>query len=113
VERAEATSVLWWIIFGSIALWLAHVGSEVSLVRYSTTHHGIKWLMNGLTVGLLALSGSATFVAWRIAAAHRADESHVSPEGRTVFLGWLGVFVAAVNSVLILVEGIYLVALHG
>ncbi len=104
---------LWLITFGTIGLWLIHVGTEISLAGYSGTHHRVEWVMNALTFLLAALAALTTFAAWRVVGRHPQDEGHVSPDGRTAFLGWLGVFIGIVDVVLIVLEGVYLVVLRG
>jgi hypothetical protein len=105
--------MLWLITFGTIGLWIVHVGAEISLAGYSRTHHWVAWVMNGLTFALAALAAFTTFAAWRIVRRHPQDEGHVSPDGRTAFLGWMGVFIGTADVVLIVLEGIYLVAIRG
>jgi membrane protein implicated in regulation of membrane protease activity len=103
----------WFITFGSIGLWLVHIGAEAALVGYSDHHRWVLWVMNGLTIVLAALALLTTLLSWHTVRRHDHDESHMSPQGRTVFVGWLGVFIGAVNVLLIVVEGIYIVVLNG
>lgn len=105
--------MLWLITFGTIGLWLVHVGTEISLAGYGRTHHRVEWVMIGLTFALAALAAFTTFAAWRIVGRHPQDEGHVSPDGRIAFLGWMGVFIGTADVVLIVLEGIYLVAIRG
>lgn len=112
-EITDGGPKLWLITFGSIGLWLIHVGSEISLAGYSSTHHGVEWVMDALTIALAALAVLTTLAAWRLVERQRQPENHVSPDGRTAFVGWMGVFIGACDVVLIVVEGIFLVALRG
>ncbi len=105
--------LLWVVTFGTIVLWLIHVAVEISLAGYSRAHPSVHWVMDGLTVVLALAAGLVTFASWRIVRRHQQDESHVSPHGRTAFLGWMGVFIGACDVALIVLEGVYLVTIHG
>lgn len=105
--------MLWIVTFGTIVLWVVHVGVEISLAGYSHAHPWVHWVMNSLTVVLALVAVLATFASWRIVGRHKQDESHVSPDGRTAFLGWIGVFIGTCDVTLIVLEGLYLVTIHG
>ena len=105
--------MLWVVTFGTIALWMVHVVAETSLVGYGRSHPWIHWVMHGLTAVLTVLAALATLASRRIVRRHREDESMMSPTGRTAFLGWMGVFIGSCDVTLILIEGLYLVFLHG
>ncbi|MEP7045887.1 MAG: hypothetical protein ABI949_04360 [Ilumatobacteraceae bacterium] len=89
------------------------MGAEISLAGYSRTHHSVEWVMDGLTIALAALAALTTLAAWRVVARQRQPEDDMSPHGRIAFVGWMGVFIGVCDVVLIVVEGIYLVAIHG
>ncbi len=105
---------LWTITFGSIAVWIVHLTAEACLAAVRERHGSVVWLMHGLTVVLTRWSPPECF-CWRLA--HRSpldtfdDEGLGSPAGRTVFLGWLGFAIGALNLLLIVVEGSFIAAL--
>ncbi len=113
VMRRDTGAMIWIVTYGTIVLWLIHVGVEISLAGHGRGRPWVPWVMNGLTVALALFSVLATWAAWRIVGRHQQDESHLSPDGRTAFLGWMGVFIGSCDVALIVVEGVYLVALHG
>ncbi|HEY4332982.1 MAG TPA: hypothetical protein VGM78_10455 [Ilumatobacteraceae bacterium] len=109
----------WWIALGGIILWMAHVMAEISLVRISQRHGWIESLMDVITV-VLALAAAGFTVACRrllrrSSARPGGAESSVAVAGRTTFIAWLGLYVGTTSVVLIVVEGVYLVAIgnHG
>ena len=75
---ANDTGVTLWVTaFGTIALWLIHVGTEISLAGYSRTHHWATWLMDALTIVLAAAAVLTTLAAWRITDRQQRDESSI------------------------------------
>jgi hypothetical protein len=49
--------------------------------------------------------------AWRVTGVATDGEGAGTVEGRTEFIGWLGVYVAAFNLALIIAEGLYIVGI--
>ena len=64
------------------------------------------WVMHGLTVVLAGAVLLGIWYCWWLTKLSTDSESSGSPGGRTVFLGWVGVLVGALNLLLIVYEGV-------
>ena len=95
--------LLWYPIFGSIAMWAVHLLGLASLTRWTCTTRGTGWLhVITVVTGLGTVLGIA--IAWHVFRSHPGDETADTDPGRRRFLGLLGLIVAAANLLLILGE---------
>jgi len=103
---------VWWATFGSIAAWIVHLTVEAALVPAREAHPIVVWLMHGLTVALTFVVLAGMWFSRRLARLATDDEGDGTPAGRTVFLGWLGLGIGALNLLLIIYEGLIVAVLH-
>jgi hypothetical protein len=92
-----------------IAAWAVHLVGSSALARVACTHH-LTWVLHVLTAATALVCVGCGVVAWRLASAP-GDEEDGTPSGRTRFLGLFGLLVVAINLVLILLEGSYVLFL--
>ena len=107
----------WSAVVVPIAAWTVHIVALASLVDLACDHPRVEWVMHGLTVGLALVCIGCGALAWRYArlpgaeSGSERDHEHGGDSGTTKanlhFLGQLGLAIAAVNLLLIVVEGIY------
>ena len=97
----------------SIGAWAVHLFALTSLARLDEQHHGVVWIMHAITVVCLIPCVAALGVGWVSLRPTRTTEGEGSPIGRTVFLAWMTIVIAAFNVVLIVVEAAYVVLLGG
>ena len=111
-HAAPSGPMLWFATFGSIVAWMIHLTAEASLVPLREAHAPVIWVMHGLTLslGVLVLVGMG--ISWTYAHIGSDSESKPTPVGRTVFLGWLGLLVGALNLLLIAYEGLIIAVVH-
>lgn len=109
---APSGPMMWLAVVGSIPLWIAHLGIEISLVPLREQHPSIVWLMHGLTLLLAALVLALMRMSWNLA--HISDESELSPTpaGRTVFLGIIGLIFGGLDLLLIVYEGVIIAVMR-
>ena len=98
---------------GGIAAWMAHLIFVSSFVRYTCTTHGVTWVQHLVT----AITAGATLWAMALSLqmvreAGPTDEEAGTPAGRTRFLGLLGLLFGAIDLLLILAEGFYVILVH-
>jgi hypothetical protein len=95
----------------SVGAWAVHVFALTSLVRLNQLHHGVVWIMNGITV--LTAIPCLVAIGLGVAVLRRTStpESEGSPIGRTVFLAWMAVATGGFSLLLILLEAIYVIAI--
>jgi len=103
---APSSWVVWWAAFGSILLWMVHLVSEAALVAVRGQHPDVMWVMHGLTMVLAGAVLIGMWYCWSLTKLSTDSESVGSPGGRTVFIGWLGVLIGALNLLLIVYEGV-------
>jgi hypothetical protein len=108
---APSGALMWWTTFGSIFLWMIHLTAEAALVPLHERHASAAWLMHGLTVVLALAVIAGMWISWGYTRVGER-EGRATPAGRTVFLGWLGLGMGAFNLLLIVYEGMLIVALH-
>lgn len=112
VRPAPSGPLVWWATFGSIAAWIVHLVVESALVPAREEHPDVVWLMHGLTLALAFVVLAGMWLSWRLARLATDDEGDGTPAGRTVFLGWLGLGIGALNLLLILYEGLIIAVVH-
>ena len=105
LRAAPSGPVLWFATFGSIGTWMAHIVAEASLVPLREQHGWIVWVMHAVTVGCAGLVLFGMAISRSYAHIGADDESVPTPVGRTVFLGYLGLIVGALDLLLIVYEG--------
>jgi hypothetical protein len=103
---APSSWIVWWAAFGSILLWMVHLVSEAALVAVRGQHPDVMWVMHGLTMVLAGAVLIGMWYCWSLTKLSTDSESVGSPGGRTVFIGWLGVLIGALNLLLIVYEGV-------
>jgi hypothetical protein len=108
-RAAPSGPVLWFATFGSIVTWMIHLTAEASLVPLHEAHSSVIWAMHGLTLALALVVVVGMRISWSYAHIGADDESAPTPAGRTVFLGWLGLVIGALNLLLIVYEGLIVV----
>jgi hypothetical protein len=114
VRPAPSGPLVWAATFGSIVAWMVHLTAEAALVPAREAHPDVVWLMHGLTVVLALVVLAGMRVSWTLARLGGDREADGDPAGRTVFLGWLGLGIGALNLLLIVYEGFLIVVLdHG
>jgi hypothetical protein len=111
-RAAPSGPVLWFATFGSIATWMTHLIAEAALVPLREAHPTTVWVMHGLTIALALVVLVGMRISWSYAHIGSSPESMPTPVGRTVFLGWLGLFVGGLNLLLIVYEGLIIVLVH-
>ena len=109
---APSGPLVWAATFGSIVAWIAHLSAEAALVPARESHPDVVWLMHGITLALALLVLVGMRVSWGLARLSTDGEDRGTPAGRTVFLGWVGLGLGAINLLLILYEGLLIVTLH-
>ena len=111
-SAAPSGPLMWLSVIGSIPLWIAHLGIEISLVPLREQHPGVVWLMHALTVLLAALVLVLMRASWNLA--HISDEPELSPTpaGRTVFLGIIGLIFGGLDLLLIVYEGVIIAVMR-
>lgn len=113
VRPAPSGPVLWYATVGSIATWMVHLIAEASLVPLHEQHGWVVWVMHGVTVALAALVLLGMWISWSYTrVGSRSEESVPTPVGRTVFLGYLGLVIGALDLLLIVYEGSMIVVLR-
>jgi hypothetical protein len=114
--------LLWFALVGGLAAWIAHVGIEITLAAVSHGRPNVIALMNAATVAtalVAILSMVAGFAVvrsagWRPGHDEAIGASDVATtSARIYFLGWFAVAMGAINLVLIVAEGLYVVYLPG
>ena len=107
---------LWVPLIGPIVAWTSHLVVDAGLSRLSCNDHSYMWVQHAWT------AVTALFTLWCIAMCVRLarfapdGEDAGTPAGRTKFLGVFGTLSGVINLALILVEGLYVVAIpacHG
>ncbi|MGE0000178.1 MAG: hypothetical protein AB7L17_08820 [Ilumatobacteraceae bacterium] len=106
---------IWFPIIGPLAAWAIHLVGEAALVRSAQTHSWVIWVMHGLSAVLAAVAIAGGVIGYRLGRLGReveGGERSGTPEGRTAFLGWLGLYSAAFNLGLILAEEAIIIWVH-
>ena len=109
---APSGALVWFATFGSIVTWMVHLTAEAALVPAREQRPGVVWVMHALTVLLALLVLAGMKVSWDLTRAS-GEEGEGTPAGRTVFLGWLGLGIGALNLLLIVYEGVLIAILTG
>jgi hypothetical protein len=103
--------VAWSVIVVPIAAWTVHMFALASLVQLACEHPGVKWVMHALTVGLSLACIGCLALARRYARLPNGEDA-VSTKANLRFLSHVGLAVAAVNLLLIALEGLYVLFLN-
>ena len=104
---------VWFAVLGSIAAWLVHLSFVSSFVQYTCNVSGVVWvqhLVTAITAGITLWAMALSLQMVREAGA--TDEEAGTPAGRTRFLGLLGLLFGAIDLLLILAEGFYVILVH-
>lgn len=112
LQPAPSGPVLWFATIGSIATWMVHLVSEAALVPLRERHGWVVWVMHANTVALALVVLAGMSISWTYTRLGDDDESMATPAGRTVFLGYVGLVIGALNLVLIVYEGSLVVFLR-
>ena len=106
---------VWFPIIGPLAAWAIHLVGEAALVRSAQDNSSVIWLMHGLSVVLGSVALCGMVVAYRLTrvgdAVPDGDRSGTA-EGRTAFMGWLGLYAATFNFLLIAAEETVIIWVH-
>jgi len=98
---------------GSTAAWMAHLFFASSFVRFTCTSSGTTWAQHLATAVCAAVAASAGWVGYSLYREGRSDtEDAGTARGANHFVGLLGMIFGAVNVLLILAEGSYVVLIH-
>jgi hypothetical protein len=111
-EQEPTLFALWYPIIGPLAAWGVHLVGESALVRSAQTHHWVIWAMHGLTVAMGLAAALGIVIAYRLTrAGHDVEGGQRSgaAAGRTAFMGWMGLYTAAFNLLLIVGEELVIV----
>ena len=106
---------VWFAVFiGPIGAWAVHLVASASLVKASCAHTWAETAMHLVTAVTLTIALVCMALSWRLLrAGDDADESAHDAPGRVRFLGLLGLGIGAFNVALIILEEVYIVAVHG
>jgi uncharacterized membrane protein SirB2 len=96
----------WTAIVVPIAAWTVHIVALASIVQFVCEHPGLEWIMHTLTVVLALVCVGCLALAWRTARLPNGEDAG-STTANLRFLSHVGLAVAAVNLLLIVVEGSY------
>jgi hypothetical protein len=100
----------WIAVTTGIAMWTIHIVAGAALAPNVCNNHAAYDAINVLTVVTSLVTIAAMFVCWRMM---RVDDTVLLQGGGHVrFLGVLGLLVNAINLMLILLEGGFVVAIH-
>jgi hypothetical protein len=104
---------VWFAVLGSIAAWLIHLSFVSSFVQYTCNVSGVVWVQHLVTAITAAVTVWTMVLSARLVReAGATDEAAGTPAGRTRFLGILGLLFGAIDLVLILTEGFYVILVH-
>ena len=95
--------MMWWGLFGGIAVWLIHLSATAALASLTCDTRSMLWAIHAVTAACLIVVGGHTWFSWRLRFA--GDEPRQ-------FLGDLGVIVNVTNMTLIALEGAFVVFIH-
>jgi len=98
---------------GSTAAWVAHLFFASSFVQYTCDTPGARWGQHVATLVCAVIAASAGWVGYGFYREGQPDtEDAGTRRGANHFIGLLGMIFAAVNLLLILAEGSYVVLIH-
>ena len=101
---------LWYAVFAPTGLWLAHLIALAALAPIACDRIGVEAVMHALTVVLSLLTVLAIWWSWsRWRTAGTADHEADSRPGLDRFWGTVGLLNGAINLLLIVWEGAYVV----
>jgi hypothetical protein len=100
----------WSVIVVPIAAWTVHMFALASMVQLMCEHPGVEWVMHALTIGLSLVCVGCFALAWRTARIPNGEDA-ASTTANLRFLSHVGLAVAAVNLLVIALEGVYVVFL--
>jgi hypothetical protein len=98
----------WWAALAGIPAWLVHLVAEASLAGEACASPQTIWVMHAVTAACAAVTLVAMAVAWPFAW-QAADHEGADPPARLRFVGRFGLLLGAINLLLILGEGSYVV----
>ena len=102
-----------YVFAGSTGAWMAHLFFASSFVQYTCDTPGTRWGQHVATLVCAAIAASAGWVGYRFYREGQPDtEDAGTRRGANHFIGLLGMIFAAVNLLLILAEGSYVVLIH-
>ncbi len=104
-RAAPSGPVLWFATVGSIVTWMVHLVAEASLVPLREQHESVVWVMHAVTVVLALVVLLGMWISRSYTRIGSDDESVPNPVGRTVFLGYVGLVIGAIDLFMILYEG--------
>lgn len=126
---------VWYAMLAGILLWAIHLVALASLVQLACNRPGTVWITHALTAFLLAGTVVAIVLSVRLLRIGQAraqaeatgagstdeptqatggdDDSGSTPSGRYIFMGRFGIAIGAISALLIVMEEVYAVVLHG
>ncbi len=107
VSGIKTAGTVWYALLGSLAAWIIHLLSFVSLAELSTTSPTTRWAMHGITVVTLTMTAAAIALSVRLARPAGDTDGRDEP-ARNRFLGQMGIVIGVINGLLILLEELYL-----
>jgi len=100
----------WVAVCTGIAMWTVHLVAGAALAPNACNDNAAYDAINVLTVVTALVTVGAMVVCWRMMR-HR-DTSELAGGGHIRFLGVLGLLANAINLMLILFEGSFVVVIH-
>jgi hypothetical protein len=110
VSGRASQFVAWTAVVLPIAAWTVHMVALASLVELACERPGFEWVMHGLTVGLALVCLACLGIGLRGARLPNGEEAG-STTASIRFLSHVAIAVAIFNFVLIVFEGVYVVAI--
>jgi hypothetical protein len=100
----------WIAVCTGIAMWTVHLVAGAALAPNVCSDNAAYDAINVLTVVTALVTVGAMIVCWQMMRRH--DTTALAGGGHVRFLGVLGLLVNAINLLLILLEGGFVVAIH-
>lgn len=104
-------ATLWYPLTAPVAWWAVHLIALAGLTRFTCTQPQHLWTLHAITVGTALGAAAGAFLAWIPLRQLQSDPAEGGDAARRRFLGLLGVIVSLANVLLIVSEGILVVAL--
>lgn len=95
--------IVWIALTTGIAMWAIHLVASAALVEPVCKDGSLTWILNALTVGTAAITLGAGVVCVRLVR---------DPSPNTRFLGVLGLLTNAINFMLIVGEGLFIIGVQ-
>jgi hypothetical protein len=104
---ARRRRVLWILVWVSIGLWVFHLTFSAAVVHVTCSDPGWRWSLYAVTPLAAVPALLASLVALRVVRETELDDdAGPSEEDQIAFLSRVTLFVAVINLVLIVAEGI-------